>query len=227
MKKTLLFLSIIFALIILEGCDNNQNSTPTDGLTKIPTSTVKITPAKDNYPPILHSNDWQKPIPLNASVNTAGAEDSPFITPDGNTLYFFFTPDPNIPAEKQVIDNVTGIYVSQKTDGNWTKAKRIILQDKNKLSLDGCEFVQNNTIWFCTAREGFTGLNWFTAEYKNNKWQDWKIAPKEFAKYEVGESHFSSDGQELFFHSSRAGGLGQYDIWSSRVNNGILHPLFL
>jgi hypothetical protein len=33
-------------------------------------------------------------------VNTAGGEDSPFVTPDGNTLYYVFTPDVNIPAER-------------------------------------------------------------------------------------------------------------------------------
>jgi hypothetical protein len=49
-------------------------------------------------------------------VNTAGAEDSPFITPDGNTLIFFFPSDPNIPAEDQLGDGVTGIYISYKTD---------------------------------------------------------------------------------------------------------------
>ena len=42
-----------------------------------------------------------------APVNTSGREDSPFLLPDGQTLYFFFTPDVSIPAEKQLFDGVT------------------------------------------------------------------------------------------------------------------------
>ncbi len=224
MTKHLIGLIIFLIAVELTGCGNDQNAIVANRLEKIPTSTIKITSAKDQHPPILHSNDWQKPIPLDNAINTAGAEDSPFIMPNGDTLYFFFTPNPNIPPEKQVTDNVTGIYSSQKINNQWSQAKRIILQNKNKLSLDGCEFVQNNTIWFCSAREGYTGLNWFTAEYKNNKWQNWKITSKEFKQYEVGELHFSSNGQELFFHSSKNGGLGQYDIWSSQIKDDILQP---
>ncbi len=56
-------------------------------------------------------------VPLGSGVNTAGAEDSAFIIPDGNTVYFWFTPDPGIPAQKQIIDGVTGIYVPRK-DGD-------------------------------------------------------------------------------------------------------------
>src|SRR3989339_596117 len=224
MNKYLVSLIIFLTAVGLTGCGNNQNTIVINRLEKISTSTIKITPAKDQHLPILHSNDWQKPIPLDNAINTAGAEDSPFIMPDGNTLYFFFTPNPNIPPEKQVADGVTGIYASKKINGNWTNAKRIILQDKNKLSLDGCEFVQDNIIWFYAAREGYTDLNWFTAEYKNNEWKNWKITSKEFKQYEVGELHFSANGQELYFHSPRTGGLGQYDIWISKVENGILQP---
>ncbi|MCJ7532733.1 MAG: hypothetical protein MUO64_17135 [Anaerolineales bacterium] len=54
----------------------------------------------DPFPPVLHSNEWQGSIPIDGSINTAGAEDSPYITPDGNTLYFFFTPDVSVPPEK-------------------------------------------------------------------------------------------------------------------------------
>jgi len=42
-----------------------------------------------------------------APVNTSGGEDSPFLLPDSQTLYFFFTPDVSIPTEKQLFDGVT------------------------------------------------------------------------------------------------------------------------
>jgi hypothetical protein len=152
-------------------------------------------------------------------VNTAGAEDSPFITPDGSALYFFFTPDPKVPVEQQVIDGVTGIYSSRKEDGFWSKAERVILQDPDKLSLDGCQFVQVDVIWFCSAREGYAGIHWFTAEFNDGKWTNWQNADFD-PEYEVGELHFSADGSELYFHSTRPGGQGGYDIWLSRWLDG-------
>jgi len=93
------------------------------------------------------------------------------------------------------------------------------LQDPGKLALDGCEFVLGEIMWFCSAREGFTGINWFTAEYKNGLWQNWKLADFN-PDYKVGELHITSDGSELYFGSDRPGGMGQLDIWVSKMING-------
>ena len=187
----------------------------------IPPAAVKMTPETDSYPPILHSDEWLQPIPLSEAVNTAGGEDSAFVTPDGNTLYFFFTPDVSIPAEKQVLDSVTGIYVSKKQNGAWTEAERVILQDARKLALDGAEFVQGDTMWFASAREGYTGVNYFTAEFKDGKWTNWRyVGDKLMKEYRMGEMHITADGNTLYFHSDRVGGKGEFDIWASQKVNG-------
>jgi len=180
-----------------------------------------MTPQTDIYPPILNSSEWSEPVPLGPPVDSAGAEDSPFVTPDGNTLYFFFTPDVRVPVEKQILDNVTGICVSYKqADGSWSEPTRVVLQDPGKLSGDGCEFVQGNTMWFCSVREGYTGVHWFTAQFTKGKWQDWKNADFN-PDYQVGELHITADGKELYFHSSRPGGKGGLDIWVSENVNGV------
>ena len=169
----------------------------------------KMMPEADIHPPILHSNEWSQPVPLGSAINTAGGEDSPFILPEGDTMYFFFTPNVTIPAEQQVTDGVTGIYVSTKQNGIWTSSQRVILQDTGKLALDGAEFVQGDTMWFASAREGYTGVNLFTAEYKNGKWTDWQYVGDKFMKeYQVGEMHITANGSELYFHSPRTGGKG-------------------
>jgi hypothetical protein len=154
---------------------------------------------------------------VGAPVNTAGAEDSPFVMPDGNTLYFFFTPDMNVPPERQLLDGVTGIYVSTRQGGAWSTPERVLLQDAGKLALDGCEFVQGDVMWFCSAREGYTGINWFTAELADGKWAHWRYAGNRFgADYQVGELHITADGSELYFHSPRPGGKGGVDLWVTR-----------
>lgn len=189
----------------------------------IPAGAVKVLPETDEHPPALLSDEYQDPVPLPGEVNTAGGEDAPFISEDGNTLYFFFTPDVNIPAEKQVMDGVTGIYASNKIDGLWSEPERLILQDPGRLALDGCPYVRDDVIWFCSAREGYDGLQWFTAERVNGIWQNWH--PVGFDPgYQVGELHISADGRELYFASDRPGGKGQLDIWVSVYKDGAWQP---
>ena len=189
--------------------------------TSISTGAVKLTTETDLHPPILHSDGWKEPVPLGDGVNTAGGEDSPFMLPDGNTLYFFFTPNVTVPAEKQLFDGVTGIYVSKKQNGTWSAAERVVLQEAGKLALDGAEFVQGDFMWFASAREGYTGVNLFTAEHRGGKWINWQyIGDKLMKEYQVGEMHITSNGAELYFHSPRADGKGKLDIWVSQNVNG-------
>jgi hypothetical protein len=120
-----------------------------------------------------------------------------------------------------VLDGITGMYVSKKQNGQWNMAERIILQDAGKLALDGAQFVQGDTMWFASAREGYTGVNYFTAEFKNGKWTNWQyVGDKLMKEYRMGEMHITADGGTLYFHSDRADGKGGLDIWASQKVNG-------
>ena len=65
-------------------------------------------------------------------------------------------------------------------------------------------------MYFCTAREGYIGLNWFRAEYAAGSWGSWDVSGFD-PSLEVGELHIYGD--ELYYHSGRAGGEGSLDIW--------------
>ena len=217
---------VIAMLLLLSGCGGQsieeEKTTLKSRLESIPTTAVKQSPKIDRLPPILHSSEFQPPVPLGDAINTSGAEDSPFITPDGNSLYFFFTPDGTIPAEKQLTDGVTGIYVSQKVNGQWQPAERVLLQKQGEVALDGCEFIQGNQMWFCSARIGnYRNIDFWIAEYKDGKWTNWQNAGKLLNQdYQIGEMHITADGNELYFHSMQVGGKGGIDIWVTRkVNN--------
>jgi hypothetical protein len=214
-RKLLLHLGLGL-VVLLYGCTPKPISSTPSRLVAIPENAVKITPEMDGFPPILHVDGWAQPIPLEGPINTSGGEDSPFILPDGSTLYFFFTPDVSIPAEKQVLDQVTGIYVSHRINETWSDPDRVILQDPGKLALDGCPFVQEDTIWFCSAREGYTGLGIFTVQYQQNTYTNWQRAAEVF---QVGELHFSADGEELYFQADLPGGRGGYDLWMKENND--------
>lgn len=213
MKKLLLPFACL-TLVILACGTSTPTPAPVDRYPLLPKA--KYTPETDFWPPII-IDGWSQPVPLPYPVNTSGGEDSPFVLPDGQTLYFFFTPDVNIPAEKQLLDGVTGIWVAHRSGETWSEPERVRLSNPGELALDGCEFVSGDLMFFCTAREGYTEAQWFRADFKNNIWQDWRFAGDELkqSEYEVGELHISADGQELYFHSSRPGGYGGLDIWLS------------
>ncbi|MBN2423338.1 hypothetical protein JXB41_09005 [Candidatus Woesearchaeota archaeon] len=205
----------------MAGCSEEEHQL-IERESKIPIDAVKVMPEEDLSPPILHSDEFEEPVPL-AVINTAGAEDSPFIPENRDEIYFFFTPDVRVPVEKQIFDGVTGIYVSKNINGAWQKPERIFLQKPGKLSLEGCEFVHENKMLFCTAREGYTGLHWFSAEFKDGKWTDWKLADFN-PEFEVGELHIK--GNELYYHSDKKGGKGENDIWMlTKVDGKWINPV--
>jgi hypothetical protein len=186
----------------------------------IPRDAVKVIPETDLFPPVLHSDEWESPVPLGPPINTAGAEDSPFVTADGTAFYFFFTPGRDVPVNEQLLDGVTGVWRSARIGEGWSEPRKLILDDEP--SLDGCPFVQGNTMWFCSARQGnFRGVDMYTADLEDGEWVNWKNAGERLnVDYLVGEMHLSADGTELYFHSDRPGGRGGYDIWVSRKVNG-------
>jgi hypothetical protein len=217
-KIIILILVSVFILTVFLSVGEKQEIV-IERKSKIPSDAVKMNSEKDSFPPILHSGEYENPISVSELINTAGAEDSPFIPADREELYFFFTPDARVPVEKQIIDGVTGIYVSKRIAGQWQEPERVVLQNKGKLSLDGCEFIFGDKMLFCSAREGYTGLHWFSSEFKNGKWTNWENADFN-SSFRVGELHVSFDGSELYFHSDRNGGMGQNDIWFSKKING-------
>jgi len=173
-----LFLGLVFSQMI-PPTEETPIKTRQDA---IPDSAVKILPEDDIYPPLLHLELWQDPIPLLGPINTAGAEDSAFITPDGNTMYFFFTPDPSVEPEDQLFDGVTGMWRSDWDGSEWSELERVWLQSPGKLALDGDPFVLEDVMWFPSAREydeyeeGHRGINLFTARYVDGEWDDWTYA---------------------------------------------------
>ncbi|MBD3210638.1 hypothetical protein GF318_04630 [Candidatus Micrarchaeota archaeon] len=209
-------IAMILAAFILLGCIRPAERPDVDRESMIPAGAVKITQGMDNHPPQLHSDEYDEPVPLACPVNTKGAEDSAFFAEDG--LYFFFTPDVDVPVEKQLLDNVTGIYFSEYSNGEFQEPERVWLQEPGKLSLDGCQFIQDNRMWFCSAREGYAGMHLFTAELVNEEWTSIEHVEDRLVEYEVGEMHLH--GNELYFHSSRVGGKGNYDIWVTRKADG-------
>jgi hypothetical protein len=176
----------------------------------------KATPADDAWPPAV-APGWSQPVPLEYPVNTAGAEDSPFVMPDGRTLYFFFTPDVRVPPGKQASDGVTGIWVTRRIGDQWSEPERVLLADPGQEHLDGCVFVLDEWMAFCSARAGNTrDIDLYTATWRDGAWSDWQNWGEPFNEtYQVGEMHVTADGHFLYYGSDRSGGHGGTDLWVS------------
>ena len=216
---------LVLLSLVLSGCGRvlDPEPEPFEVLpreSKIPDDAEKVVPDSDSFLPILLSEEFEYPVPMEGPVNTAGGEDSAFITPDGQNFYFFFTPAVNIPAENQLHDGVTGIYWSQKRSGVWTEPERVVLNDD--VSLDGCEFVRGGTMWFCSVRTGnLREIDFYTAELREGEWSNWQNAGERLnLEIGIGEMHLSAAGTELFFHADKPGGTGGLDIWLTVKKDG-------
>ena len=228
MGQRIRHIQLLAVVTILWGCTDDPSS-PKDEVpplvdrhAAIPANVDKITPEQDKHPPILHSAEFQQPVPLPV-ISTAGGEDAPFIPLDREEMYFFFAADIRQEASVQVQDPVNGIWVSKQVGGAWQEPELVWLQGYDELALNGCPWAAGDQLLFCTARAGLTGLHWFTAEYVGGAWANWEQVtfPPDL---DVGELHIHGD--ELFYGSPRDGGRGGQDIWmASRVGGQWTNPV--
>ncbi len=190
--------------------------TPRSRMESIPAGNPKGSPEDDFWPPEA-APGWSKPVPLEGPVNTAGGEDSPFVTPDGNTLYFFFTPDVQIPVQQQVSDGVTGIWVSHRSAGAWSDPERVLLADPGAQALDGCPMAIGDRLYFCSIRAGNTReIDWYYATGTDGAWGNIARAGGWINGIAgVGELHITIGYREIYFASKREGGLGGFDLWTA------------
>lgn len=222
--KILSFATSFLASILVLGC---QQATAIGEETPVVVSryqgitAAKVTEIMDTHPPILHNSGWEQPIPITGAVNSAGLEDSPFITMDGNTLFIFYTPSSERSAHEQISDGVTGIYRAEWVDGAWSEPERVMLSNAGEKALDGCPFYLNGSLWFCSIRIGnFRDIDVWQAEWDGKEWSDIRNAGKTLnAKYQIGEMHIDAHGKTLYFHRPDSGEFGDYDLFFSILDD--------
>ncbi|MFZ5433634.1 MAG: hypothetical protein ACOZB3_07675 [Calditrichota bacterium] len=212
-------------MLLIAGCKELEETLPIPPqrtrVEAIPEDAVKYTPEMDLFPPVLHTDDWAAPVPLSGPVNTAGAEDAPVITYDGNTFFFFFTPDVRVPPERQIIDYVTGIYWTRFQDNHWTEPERMMLCDD--IALDGPMSVIGDTLWFASFRVGNYrddgDIYW--VEWHGQRWENWQNAGEVLnGDYNIGEMCISPNDSTLYFDRSGTDGLGGQDLWMTERAGG-------
>lgn len=205
----------LVAVIIISQPKEPAVITNEDRLAAIPSTAVKMTPDDDEFVPVVHSPLWQQPVPMTGLVNTAGAEDSPFMSADGDWFFFFFTPDVTVPAQQQLLDGVTGLWWTRNTDSGWTPPEKIVLHDD--LSLEGAACSVGGTLWFASIRsDNYGEIDVFTAQYEGGTWTDVENAGEQLnVDYDIGEFHIMPNGTMMYFHTGSWDEDGSMDIWST------------
>jgi hypothetical protein len=186
----------------------------------IPADAVKQTPETDLYPVVVSSVEFEDAIPLPGPVNTAGVEDACVISRDGNTMFIFFTPDAQVPAEEQLFDCVTGVWWCTRDGRGWTEPERAFLSDD--LALDGPMAEQDGTFWFASYRTGgYRECDIYTATRNGSSWS-WQNAGAQLNRdYEIGECYLTAHGDTMVYARGASYGIyGEYDLWESYRNGG-------
>lgn len=183
-------------------------------------------------------------------INTAGWSDSPFMTLDGQQLYFMYTPynfypwlmsgaapvrlGPQRPGHH---DDPHGnpwgdsdIYVSQRQpDGSWTAPINLSLNDENA---DACGMLLADGSAFYWQKGTLSADLYVSQRQPDGTWGPAQALPAPINLDESHEvnPHISADDQTLWFSSDRARGYGGMDLyvatrdasgaWSSPVNLG-------
>ena len=159
------------------------------------------------------NNTFCSPFNLGPLINTTAMESQPFISADGNELFFV-----RYSNSKQKAD----IFCSQLIDGQWSKPKPLhnVNTDANEmspfLSIDG------TTLFFASDRDNSMGGYdlFFSRRDRKGEWG----APSNIGfpiNTEANEICFvvDDDGSRAYLSSDRDGGFGGYDVFSCQGEN--------
>lgn len=157
-------------------------------------------------------------IPVSATVdavpqvNSAFSEIFPLLTPDGKNLIFTSNRSDDQYQIKSAT-NFNDVYITGKSDGEWTAPKKISTRINVKPSEIALSVSPDGKTLFLYYEEG--GGDIYTSSLENGEWS----TPAPLNRF-VNHPHYresgaclSHDGKKLYFSSNRPGGRGGYDIY--------------
>lgn len=170
------------------------------------------------------TGSWNTPvnmgIPINAAPATdvdplrAGDDREPWITADGNTIYFksdrLATTSPR---------NANDLFVTRKQNGQWSTPELVGFPISTNSGNEHCPAIlqDGETLCFASAREGgYGGSDIYCASPDGNGgWQE-PVNQGPNINTAAEEFHFTQDASGMvYFTSSRPGGFGGMDLWGA------------
>jgi outer membrane protein OmpA-like peptidoglycan-associated protein/tetratricopeptide (TPR) repeat protein len=165
------------------------------------------------------------PINLGDSINTDGEEYMPCLTADGQTMFFTSRRPGSTGGFNQEYNKyLEDFYVAERTANGWGMARNfgppintVMNEGAATFSADG-QFV---VFGICDAKAGDAYCDLYISRLNGKTWSTpQNLGPIVNSKTWDSQPSLSSDGQTLFFTSTRPGGEGGEDIWYTRLLKG-------
>ena len=185
---------------------------------------LKLTPDFNFWTVVFsrfESGKWTQPVVAPFSGRYSDAD--PFITADGNRM-FFVSRRPVNAAVSPNAEGRTDIYVMEKTEnGAWGEPQNL----GKPVNGAGSEFfptlASSGTLYFGSSRkDGFGGVDLYRSKFAGGKFQEPEnLGDAINTKYDEFEPFVAPDESYLIFMAdSRPDGLGGYDLYISYNENG-------
>jgi outer membrane protein OmpA-like peptidoglycan-associated protein len=178
------------------------------------------------YISYLENGAWSNPVPVN-TINSKYTDESPFITPDGE--YIFFSSDRD--GSFEMPNNGSGqirvsfdLYVSKNINGKWDTPIKLpgtvntsSHERTPSLSLDATTLYYTSMPFGDVSRARIMKAEFRDGEFVNPQPLP---APVNINAQETGLVP-SVDGKGFFFSSTRKGGSGGWDLYYVKYDNGV------
>lgn len=167
---------------------------------------------------------WDAPVNMGIPINAAPATDvdplrlgddrEPWITADGNTIYFksdrLATSAPR---------NGNDLFITRKVNGAWTEPELLGFPISTNEGAEHCPAIlqDGETLCFASMRAGGYGGSdiWCSKPDGMDGWTD-PVNQGPNINTAAEEFHFSQDANgTVYFTSNRPGGQGAMDLWGS------------
>jgi len=165
----------------------------------------------DIWTTVRTNGNWQTPLNLGAPINTSGSEETPWISPDGNALYFA--------SDRAGGYGDADIWVSTNVSGVWQTpvnlGPRINTADEDG---EPCISSTGQTLYFVSwARSGGLGEAdiWMSKRLGDSWTEPVNLGSGVNSTHEEWHPSISVSGDRLYFETTRPGGQGGSDLWVS------------
>lgn len=154
-----------------------------------------------------------KPVNLGESINSRAMEYLPAITADEEILIY-----------TRMANKNEDFFKSRKTKDTWNKSE-FLSPVINTSDNEGAQCISPDGMYLfftgCNRPEGMGSCDIYISRREGKEWsKPFNIgAPVNTPGWESQPS-LSADGRTLYFVSTRAGGIGGYDIWKSELKEG-------
>jgi len=155
------------------------------------------------------SADWGQPTNVGAAVSSSAYERDPDISADGLTLYFC--------SDREGGSGGLDLWATTRptTVANWTEPVNLgptisssVSDGDPSISADG------RNLYFCSYRSGDGDLYVTTRPAKDANWTEpVNLGSPVNSSDDERSPCICGEGRTLFFHSTRPGGSGNWDLW--------------